>query len=549
MAVSAAEPLLHARRLRARYHLARDHPAPERVRAKLDAATGAVLRDVLASALFEHFAPADETIWFIRRLDIDLAVNADWDRDVLARVWAATISRALADAITAGPDGVNVVRFSSRAHHVAHFLRDVAEERAWSQWYHQGFAGLRHVTQSSAIRTVVLQELPVGLEALCLLEARTLVLTLGALTQQDARAILAAWSPPGSEAVRASDLLLGWRAYRGTRARVRPDGELQAALQICIEALRLDPESRRSGLVAAVRAITRLASLMETDPAIGPAIVRILRENGPNALHRVVGISDVPILAPLAEADSGQVQEIVKELLDRQPTARSIELDGEKRSTPFGGAFLLFPLLADLPFDSAAESLPGIRGTPAASLARLVVLAKMLGGASLPRLLMDPVMMQLLGMPSSLRLNEILVWLQSLPAVGLRTMQRMLIEAVRPVRATPSRSVRRDLRYLELGSGFAEPQAVRRAFGHVALTMLRNFAWRLPGFAQASFAHLRTNVLDAGATVESQLERYVVRIARPPLDIVLTMTGLSRATYRLPWLPGRTIALFPEEAI
>jgi len=38
-----------------------------------------------------------------------------------------------------------------------------------------------------------------------------------------------------------------------------------------------------------------------------------------------------------------------------------------------------------------------------------------------------------------------------------------------------------------------------------------------------------------------------VRLGRPPLHLILTMTGMLRKVYRLSWLDDRPFALFPED--
>src|SRR5205823_5585524 len=49
------------------------------------------------------------------------------------------------------------------------------------------------------------------------------------------------------------------------------------------------------------------------------------------------------------------------------------------RQTPFGGAFLLLPVLDALPLSEATADWPDADGTPADALARLLILVKCLG--------------------------------------------------------------------------------------------------------------------------------------------------------------------------
>jgi len=73
-------------------------------------------------------------------------------------------------------------------------------------------------------------------------------------------------------------------------------------------------------------------------------------------------------------------------------------------------------------------------------------------------------------------------------------------------------------------------------------------AWRLPGFAGSGLAYLYRNFLDFAGSVEEEPERHVVRLGRPPLNIVLGLTGMVRGAYRLDYLNDeRPFTLFQEE--
>ena len=68
----------------------------------------------------------DEAVWFIRHLRVEVTVNAASGREHIARSLATGIGTALVRAMKAGSDGDNIVRFESRAAHLARFLRDLA---------------------------------------------------------------------------------------------------------------------------------------------------------------------------------------------------------------------------------------------------------------------------------------------------------------------------------------------------------------------------------------------------------------------------------------
>ena len=76
---------------------------------------------------------------------------------------------------------------------------------------------------------------------------------------------------------------------------------------------------------------------------------------------------------------------------------------------------------------------------------------------------------------------------------------------------------------------------------------LRVFSRRLPGFSRSSLDYLARNFLDVAATLtESEDGRRLVRLGRPPLGLVLALTGAHRGSYCLSWLDEREFTLFPD---
>lgn len=103
-----------------------------------------------------------------------------------------------------------------------------------------------------------------------------------------------------------------------------------------------------------------------------------------------------------------------------------------------------------------------------------------------------------------------------------------------------------DLQFLGLAQGLGIGSALDRVLTVVAQGVLRSFAWRLPGFSRSHLAHLHANFLEIAASLEEEPDRRVVRLGRPPLGLILNMTGANRGTYRIGWLDDKPFALFPE---
>lgn len=103
-----------------------------------------------------------------------------------------------------------------------------------------------------------------------------------------------------------------------------------------------------------------------------------------------------------------------------------------------------------------------------------------------------------------------------------------------------------DLSHLFLPKSLGPTGSFDRALSVAAQGLMRVFAWRLPGFAGSNLPYLYTNFLDFSGSLEDEPTRRVIRLGRPPLHLILNMTGMARATYQLHWLDERPLALFPE---
>ena len=112
----------------------RDHPSPMAVRSRMDA----VIQRQLPSACSRAFAGLcredDESVYFVRRLDLDFAVDAGWEPEKVAAVWATEWARTLLPLLGSS----EALRFTDPAAYLAQFLNDLADGAAWSKWYTSG---------------------------------------------------------------------------------------------------------------------------------------------------------------------------------------------------------------------------------------------------------------------------------------------------------------------------------------------------------------------------------------------------------------------------
>ncbi len=104
-----------------------------------------------------------------------------------------------------------------------------------------------------------------------------------------------------------------------------------------------------------------------------------------------------------------------------------------------------------------------------------------------------------------------------------------------------------ELSYLSMPTTFRMSRSLDLALSVAAQGILRNFAWSLPGFSRSGLPYLYSNFLDVPGSIEDEPTRRVVRLGRPPLNIVLGMTGMASKTYQVSWLDERPFVLFQEE--
>ncbi len=93
-----------------------------------------------------------------------------------------------------------------------------------------------------------------------------------------------------------------------------------------------------------------------------------------------------------------------------------------------------------------------------------------------------------------------------------------------------------DLKYLSSPDEFQLSSSFDLTCSIAAQGLMRNFGWSLPGFSRSGLPYLYRSFLEFAGSLEAEPERYVVRLGRPPLNIILAIAGLQRATYRLRWM-------------
>ncbi|HEY6245726.1 MAG TPA: hypothetical protein VIX17_17370 [Pyrinomonadaceae bacterium] len=479
---------LQIRRVHAEYLLPADHPAPVRLRDRLDAEIKHNLTHTLRSSLSSWFSESDTSLWFVRQLELDFPVNATGSSEHVSRTFTSQLGRVLTDAIGDCANQDNVVRFANRAEYLAHFLSDIAAGTAWGKWYYESFFGLRFLPTSAAIRTAVCDEPDTGKMALLLLRSDELIGVLRALSPNDGLLILDTLTK-GVASGQFNAHELGWSLTR------------------------LRNVHSFDGLNAPCRALGIYLHAARAQAASSP--------------HE---------LTDLMTCSTDQLRQVIIELDSIRANVKTSDFDKQRRETAFGGIFLLLPLLDDLPLEESLADWPHADEAAAISLVRFLILIKCLGSTNAQRPFADPLIRDLLVVPPTLSEADLNKWQGSITRGHIETFRNTLISWQHfQGRVIDERQLDSDLEYLSLPDSRVFAVELERVLDIAAHLVLRNFSRRLPGFAESNLPYLWSNFLNFHANVEEDPTRRVVRMTGPPLRLVLGLTGMMRQTYRLSW--------------
>ncbi len=500
--------------LRIEYEVAGSAPDGHALRLRFDDIARSRLPDMLAVAFGER--SDDESVWVIRSLSLDLDLDPSQHDDDLAGEWAASLSRRLQRMMREGGD--DVVRFDNRAAHVAHYVV-AAATGGHRQWCFASFSGLSALPVSAAVRTALLEP-AAGFRSLSMLSDTDLHRVCGSLTEYDALRVIdgiaTRGAPPAVDAV--VDV---WE-----RLRSQPWlPEAQAALRtICRAAPSGDGPSE--GLTRLCRSIQRLHRI--TAEGGGLDLRRVLASGNLAHLYLSAGVADAEVLAPLLGCSEAVLNRIAQK---DQPT------DVDTLRTPSGGLFLLLSSISELPLPKGFGDL---------GVLRLLILSRCFGAERALAVFRDPVARTLLDVDSQLEPEALQTWLASVPDEAFQELSAIVND---PDVSRPNyRAVRDgDEEFLTAPPPLCSCERRDSILSGASRLVLRNFCWRLPGFATASFGHLLRNFLDVQATIDVKSSQWSVAITPPPLALVLNLSGVSRCTIELPWRSGLSLRISMRE--
>lgn len=435
----------------------------------------------------------DGSVWIVRRLDLTMLAGAHSPPDALAGCLAASLGRKLSEVLRDDGDGLNAVRFRSRAAYVAQFVVDVARGDPWGRWYYAPFEGLKSLPRSAAIRTALVEDPREGIAALDSLDDRQLAAVAEAVSVEDETAVIEQFArlPASVDATTGETFKSAWAGCsRALHAGVERGMQLFAFVRV--------PGSERGESVAQAIGVLVEAS-------------RRFASDGRKNAERVVDALAIPAVVRhglLTHLRSGGV------------LAPSSEA---RRFTRHGGLCLLMRDLDTRPWALWTAGWPSPPFSSPAQLLRWLT-ACMCGGKVRARAIFDdPACRELFGIGRELDAVDVKRWVHDAGPHRRRT----LAEAVGNIGSDSTWS---------------------RIVGAIAGTVLRDFARRLPGFAESTAEHLWRNFLDVGAAIECDGSQTIVHYDLPPLYLVLSLTGMTRGMEAGRDGEGRPILVFASDA-
>ncbi|MEX2631476.1 MAG: hypothetical protein WD341_16200 [Tistlia sp.] len=473
------------------------------------------LRARLADRLAAHLpgeGEEDASVLLIRRLAVELTHPAAAPLDLLAERLAEAIAAGVA---AAGSAQSGVLRFPDRAAHAAAFIGALLEGSAWDRWWFRGFSGLRALPPGAAVRTLLSRDWQSAPRVLAACPPPQRARLWRVLAPEEAATILTALAAgPGGAPGEAV-----WSAM----ARALLDsGDLPdpvAALAAVVEAAAAPGTEGIAWLVPIARRAAELRPLLLDDLPGAETPTPDGRDGGGRSTAPPDARLRLP--APLLEA---------LRLARAAEGERAVPAEGW-RASPLLGFALLLPALHELPLETAVQDWPRPEtaegaGPPAAELVRLLILAAAAGAEA--ALWRDPLWRDLYRLPGVFDAPAIAAWSAAIPAPAWRGLPGQVAVAGEPAP-------------LGLPRSLVPGGAARAALGRLAGQLMLGLAQGLPGFAGASPAFLRGNLLGAGGSALLGREAIRIRLNRPPLDVLLGMSGLAEREVRLD--DGRRLVL------
>ncbi len=611
-----SEDRLQIGKLQLEYSVCADQSSAWSAQQRLDRLLEETVRQKL-NGLFDPLRAAGDGLWFIRRLELAADIDLDLsDREIMLN-WSRQFARALQQRMLDDTTR-DLIYFPDYQSYLAQFVVAVAQGVAWQVWYFRSFAGLRSLPSSMAIVTALLQQPDIGLSALLGMPRADLARVLNTLTAQGAQQLLTGMAEDQQTSSLAVSVQLLVLIEQLDQQHSIPllvtDHPWLETLELYLRVIGQRPDCTGVQFAELVLAAVTLRELTQTLPDRGLIELESAILTGCKAeLFQTLPITQAQRLQPLTKLQRTDKQQLINAVRPEAVAHRAHGQFSDPRYTPYGGVFLLLPLLQQLPLEQLLESWPDPPAGDKQAAIRLLLLAQCLGTANAVRVFNDPVIRDLTGVPPGLTVIQLLNWLDSIKPRQVSAAQQqyagwrlgepdnsllsitdcpfanrrlaivaernrgcwLLLRGYQPLRmsrlrqaliellpqaavadlnlrlhagtveqATKPALIRADLEYLQVPAKLRPGNCIRWLLTVMAQGVLRDFTWRLPGFAGSSLSHVHNNFLGLSARLEFAPDRWLVRLDRPALNVILSMTGMARNHYRLDWLDNQLVELY-----
>jgi len=594
-------------RLRGQCLVPRDHPAPEQVRLRLeDALAPNRLAPALAAA-FQGVQPPESGVWFIRRLELQMALSLERiEVETLAEIVARQLARGLHTKMNSGGSDPDVIFFPGRPAYIAQFVADCAAGYGWNRWYFESFDGLSSLQPHQALREAILRE-PAHTEAVLreLAGMGRLDDVLARLTERDKERVYAALLGPagqgrGASRRAAEQLLAIWPGVSFSPEWTGAENRLRLWL-----AWREQIGDAPAELPATIDLLLRLARTLRHRP--GPP--QWLKDRT-RAGRRTGGASqDIETLADMQALAAGDEAWLRRATHVIAPQLPDVELPAvaPRLLSAGAGLFLLLSTLIDLRIVTLLQGRAPDEETAAVWLYWLLV--KCMGRERAERLRDDPAILTAAGLTSAPSKGTRRRAEQAGTPDRLAALESAFAQVLQAKGHLSGRSLAVDrasslivLREMEadywlaiveseeemsaalagvegaLGQGPAHiwdmrepsppdvpadfrakakplapaldylslpflPPSLDRTLSLFAQAVLRTFARRLMGFGWSSAGYLYDNLLAGQGAIRRMPAEIIVELPHAPLHQVLSLAGFHRSTLTIPWLVDRPVTL------
>jgi len=532
-------------RMRNVYRVAADDPAPDEVRFRLDKLAVDEVVHACRSRLAELLDDNDPSIWIIRSLDVDLAVDASACSSQRAGfAWGEHLALEISRTLERG-QGEFVVRFPNRAAYLAQWARDMAAGRAWGKWYYADFDSLGSLSQSAAIAEGIIREPGARDIVLCLHKEGALEPVLATLTSYDADRLYRGLGGSGNDGARwASRLLALWNSALNTHSHIGDQIRLWAAV-----AYEWSDDADYAGLQYA---IDQLLDLRDVLAQIGSTdlshqfLSEVIAGHFKEALFLLTGRQihlDATLLNFIRTASSGNADwaSFTAATLAPHSTSNREELF----LSEFAGVFLLTSAFHDLQIQQAVQAAASdsSESPHAAAILRFLLAVRCLGADRVASAIHDRAVMEFAGMPSAVTLDEMASVLKAADTQSAHAIVEAAIKELYGDEVTEE--AERHSNYFAVGNVFPELELDawdENAWSRMAAFIMRAFAGRLPGFAKSSPEYLFRNFLAGTSQLRIGRNTIEVSMGQCPLSVVLRIAGAYR-TLALPWREGVEVCL------